>query len=138
MSSCCYCQVLIYNVFMPQKPKYKLHHLDSDNNVGKNMATIRKSHGLSQNDLANKIGITQSLLSSYETGRLSVPIEIVIQVSKALKIDSNEILGLSKEKNNNILADLKITNRMRKIQKLPSNKRKPLFEMIDAYLNANE
>lgn len=123
---------------MPQKPKYKLADIELENNVGLNIAMTRKSHGLSQRELASKIGITQSLLSSYEIGRLSVPVEIVIQISKTLKIDANELLGLSKEKNNNMIVDLKITNRMRKIRNLPANKRKSLFDIIDLYLKSDE
>lgn len=128
-----------YNIkSMPQKPKYNLPDIKIENNVGKNIAKIRKSHGLSQKELSSQIGITQSLLSHYEIGRLSVPVEVVIQIAKTLKTDSNKLLGLSKEKNSNIISDLKITNRMRQIQKLPANKKRSLFEIIDGFLKANE
>lgn len=123
---------------MPQKPKYNLPDINSDNNVGKNIARIRKQHGLSQNELSKKIGITQSLLSHYEIGRLNIPVEVVIQIIKTLEVDSNELLGLKKGKVSKGLSDLKITNRMKKIQELPAGKKRYIFEIIDAYLKANK
>lgn len=123
---------------MPQKAKYNLPDIDDSFNIGEKVALIRKKHGLSQMELANKIGISQGLLSHYENGRLNMPVEVLAQLSITLKIDSNVILGIKKDNINKAETDLKITSRIIKIQNLPTSKKRAIFEMIDAYLSANE
>jgi transcriptional regulator with XRE-family HTH domain len=49
--------------------------------------------GLSQKDLAEKVGITQALLSHYETGKRSIPVEIIIQISISLNVRADLLLG---------------------------------------------
>jgi transcriptional regulator with XRE-family HTH domain len=122
---------------MPQKPKYKLPDISSSNNAGKNIARLRKQRGISQKELSEKIGISQALLSHYETERLNIPVEIVIQIAISLSINSDTILGLDKnELSKSTLPSRKILQRMKQIEKLPSFEQKSLLKTIDTYLKA--
>ncbi|MGH9967441.1 MAG: helix-turn-helix domain-containing protein [Pyrinomonadaceae bacterium] len=56
---------------MPQKSRLKLRSLDlGDETIGQRVARLRKERGFTQIELADKIGLTQNLISAYECGRL--------------------------------------------------------------------
>ena len=57
--------------FMPRLRHYKLVHIDlpSDESVGERMARLRKGHGLTQRELAAKIGVSRSVIMDYERGK---------------------------------------------------------------------
>jgi transcriptional regulator with XRE-family HTH domain len=80
---------------MPQKCKYELEPLNiSSESIGKRIARIRKSKQLTQEQLAEKIGITRSRLSKYEIDNIRLYDEMVTRFAIALGVSSDEILGL--------------------------------------------
>ncbi len=82
---------------MPHKSKYIAKPLQLGNkSIGERISTIRKKKGLTQQELAAKIGITRSLVSSYEVGRIRLYDDMVARFAIALEASSDEILGLKK------------------------------------------
>lgn len=49
---------------------------------------------MSQQELACKIGITQSLLSKYEVGKLNIPVEIIKLIEELPAFDNKTILKM--------------------------------------------
>jgi putative transcriptional regulator len=71
-----------------------------------NIKTIRKSKGLSQEELAIKLNVVRQTISKWEQG-LSVPdAEMLINISEVFEIPVSEILGENIEKKEN--DDLKV------------------------------
>lgn len=62
--------------------------------VGKRIKEIRKQNGLTQKELADKINISQQILSALENGQ-AVTDEYLIDLSRALNVSSDYLLGLS-------------------------------------------
>ena len=63
-----------------------------------NIKTIRKSKGLSQEELAIKLNVVRQTISKWESG-LSVPdAEMLINISELFEIPVSEILGENIEK----------------------------------------
>ena len=123
---------------MPRKMKKKLPDLNINKMpIGEKISLLRKELGLTQNELANKIGIERTLIASYEIGRLHLNDEMIIRFAIALGVSSDEILGLKNNKNLSHNPDLKITKRLKQIANLPPTQRKSLLNTIDAYLKAN-
>lgn len=54
--------------------------------------TARKKAGLTQEELASKLGINRATLSKYESGGISPTMEMVINISFALNCDIKELL----------------------------------------------
>lgn len=102
--------------------------------IGKRIAKIRKEQGLTQKELADKIGIERYLLSDYELGRARIYDEMIIRLALVLSIGSDELLGL-KKMDNPTSPSLKLMKRLYKIDKLPLSKQKYLLKKIDTYLN---
>jgi len=61
-------------------------------NVGKRIIALRKEHGYSQSDFADKLNITPQAVSKWETGLALPDIEILLIISMLFKITINEIL----------------------------------------------
>ena len=83
---------------MPQKPKDNFTPLHlSDKSLGQRIAHIRKEKGLTQKELAEKIGITRSRLSNYEIDRIHLYDELLIRFAIALDVSLDYLVGLKDE-----------------------------------------
>lgn len=65
--------------------------------LGKRVKRLRLDRKLSLNDMANKTGLAKDYISSLEKGHLIPPVAVILQLSKALGIDSGILLREEKE-----------------------------------------
>ncbi len=68
----------------------------------KYLATIRKQQGLTQNELAEMVGISMNSLARYERGEVQPPVKIGIAIAKALHVDLIELFEGIKNKKTKI------------------------------------
>jgi transcriptional regulator with XRE-family HTH domain len=59
--------------------------------LAKNMRTLRKAHGLSQEALAHDIGIHHTYLGSVERAERNVSIDNIARIAKALAVEPWEL-----------------------------------------------
>ncbi len=105
---------------------------------GQRVARVRKEKGLTQVELAEKMGIIQVLISDYERDKLRPYYDTVINFSKALGVSTDELLGIKLNKQNSNKPNLKITRRMKKIEKLSESQQRFIFKTIDSLIKAVE
>ena len=67
--------------------------MDKKNNINVNISYLRKSHKLSQSDLAAIIGKKTSVVSSYETGNTMPPIDIIQLITKHFNISIDNLVN---------------------------------------------
>lgn len=60
--------------------------------VGKKIKKVRKSLGLSGNELGKILGVSQQQVSRYERGTSAITIDTLIRISNALNITVNELI----------------------------------------------
>ena len=116
---------------MPQKMKNPLP--PAVDNIGRQLAAVRKSRGLTQTQLADLIGIKQYLVSAYEIGRLALSADMLTRFCSALKCSADAVIGL-KPKNNIEKINLRLSRRINSIEQLPLNQQKALLQNIDMFL----
>lgn len=63
--------------------------------IGERIKAIRLKKGISQQELADKIGVTQSAVSHLEIGMRRLRLEPIIQIANAFEISVDELLGSS-------------------------------------------
>lgn len=65
---------------------------ENSEKIGKFICEQRKSQGLTQKDLANKLGVTDKAVSKWERGLGYPDIELLIPLAKILGVSTNELL----------------------------------------------
>lgn len=60
-----------------------------------NIRILRKSQGLTQAELGEKLGIDQKVITSYERGLSKPPLERLIQMAELFNVTLDEIAGVS-------------------------------------------
>lgn len=68
--------------------------------IGKYLSELRKHYKITQNELADKIGVTRQAVSKWETGVTIPDIEILLQLSDIFGISINDILKADSTKIN--------------------------------------
>jgi len=68
--------------------------------IGKFIAELRKEHGFTQEQLGDKIGVTNKTVSRWETGTYLPPVDVLLTMSELFGVSIHESLSgkrLSKE-----------------------------------------
>ena len=68
-----------------------------NNNFGIRLRVLRKERGLTQDQLAEGTGISQTAISNWEAGNRTPSIEYVIILSKYFSVTMEYLCGLEKD-----------------------------------------
>lgn len=94
------------------------------------MMQARKEKGLSREELAEKIGTSGPIVGRYERGDMMPSIEIATNISEALEVSLDFLVG----KSSLLVKDADMLERLEDIAKLPTAKQTELFNVLDAYI----
>lgn len=118
--------------FMGRKPKKQLIAISfNPQQVGEQIARLRKAQGLTQLQLANEIGISRSSIADYESGKNRIYDEMLVRLASALNVTTDEILLLKHEDLKNTQPSLRFMKRILKINALPDVDKKFILKAID-------
>ena len=124
---------------MPRVPKNKPQPIPlSPLPVGKKIAGLRKSRGLSQQALGEQLGLSQKQMTAYETGKAHLTDEMVVRFALALGISTDALLGLKDFDITQESPSLRFTRRIRELELLPEQKKKVILQLLDDLIRANQ
>jgi transcriptional regulator with XRE-family HTH domain len=124
-----------YTAAMPRKKAPKSVRGPEAELPRERLARLRKERGWTQVELAERIGITQRLVSDYEVGRLRLNADIVVRLAEALEVATDELLRPNGRKAPlRPKPSLRLQRRMEKIEKLPPHQQNYLLKTIDGFL----
>ncbi len=83
------------------------------------------------------MGITRKQITDYETERARMNDEMVVRFALALKVSTDQLLGLKNLDDSNGIPSLRITRRLRELDQLPEQKRKAILKTLDDLIRAN-
>ncbi len=106
--------------------------------IGARLSELRKRRAMTQVELAEKLGMSQSLLSRYERGDLRLHGALVAEIAKALRVGTDEILGFKESQQTDFLADRRFVRRLQQIDQLSKRKKEALLTTIDAFLRGEQ
>ncbi|MBW1704867.1 MAG: helix-turn-helix transcriptional regulator [Deltaproteobacteria bacterium] len=66
--------------------------------IGKKLLKMRRDKKLTLKNLANETGMTTQYISEVEKGEVTPPVSVILQLSRALEIDSSILLKEEKKK----------------------------------------
>ena len=113
--------------------------LTSQESFGTRLARFRKQAGLTQAELATKVGTIQVLINDYEHDKIRLNAEMICRFSQALGVSADVLLGLKRSGSDSEVEtgnplSLKLVRRIKRIDQLSGPKQKVLLQTIDGFL----
>jgi transcriptional regulator with XRE-family HTH domain len=108
----------------------------SKTSIGERITAIRRQRGLTQSELADRLGIARVLVSDYERGKVRLYGDMLGKLAVALDVSTDELLGFS---NNERVAErpsLKVVKRMQRIEELPPAQQKLILRSLDMMIDS--
>lgn len=105
---------------------------------GERLAALRKQRGLTQVQLAQRIGSTQRAISYYETAVGHPPAPAVAALAKALGVTSDELLGLEppRERPKDSPETRKLWKKFQRLRLLSTKDQRAIIRLINTCLVA--
>ena len=104
---------------------------------GKRLASLRKELGLTQTDLGEKVGVSCRVIAYYEGETHYPPAHLIEPLAKALKISTDELLGVKILQQQRDPQQAALWRRLKKIESLPKRDQKALLHYLDALVQKN-
>ena len=101
--------------------------------LGKRIAHLRREQDMTQQQLAEKLGIAQQTLAHYEVARLRVPASMLPTLGEIFKVPMDELVGRPVAAGRSKRGPASQLQRsIERIGELPKAKQKFVIEMLDA------
>lgn len=98
--------------------------------MGTRIAQARKDQGLTQQQVADALGIAQQTLAHYESGRLRLPASMLPTLAQMLGLTVDELLGQERPKGKRGPTP-RLQQQIDRISHLPKTKQLFVMEMLD-------
>lgn len=102
--------------------------------LGGRVALLRKELRLTQVQLAETLGISQQMVASYEVGRRRIPVSMLPQLSHALKVQTDALLGNETKAKAKRGPTPKWQQQIEAIAQLPKAQQRFVSKMLDTVL----
>jgi len=103
--------------------------------LGQRIAQFRKARGLTQQQLAEVLGISQQTMAHYEVGRLRIAVALLPALTKTLEITVEELLEAApKAAKGKRGPAATLEKQIEQISQLPRAKQKFVMEMLDTVI----
>jgi transcriptional regulator with XRE-family HTH domain len=101
--------------------------------LGSRISQLRKEQNLTQQQLADELGLAQQVIASYEIGRRRVPVSTLPMLATALAVPIEALLGVASGAAKRGPAP-KLQRHIERISQLPKPKQRFVMEMLDTVL----
>ncbi len=94
-------------------------------NMGQKLKFLRKENGLTQKQIAERIGLAVSAVSSYESGARYPSYEVLVKLARIYHVSTDYLMGLTDARNLDVsgLAEEEIALVSRLVEKLREKQR---------------
>ena len=105
--------------------------------IGKNLQAYRKKRGFTQNELAEKIGVTRQAVTAYESGRGHILDTTLIGLAHTLSVSTDVLLGLKPIKPETPVSR-RLMKRITVVDTFSEPAKKYIIKFLDDTINANK
>lgn len=60
--------------------------------IGQRIRKVRKAHGMSQDELSERVGISVTHMSHIETGNTKLSLPVLVQIAEVLEVRTDDLL----------------------------------------------
>lgn len=119
---------------LSMRPKRQRLTENLTESLGHRLARLRKERGLTQQDLAAHLKISQTNVSDYEHDKLRLHGDVIVALAKLLKVSADELLGLERSPRQPVVGDRQLLQHLTLIERLPRKDREALMRTIRLYV----
>lgn len=101
--------------------------------LGARVAQLRKDQGLTQQQLADVLGIAQQQVASYEVARLRIPASMLPKLARVFGITIEALIG-EEDKPAKRGPTPKMQQQLERLSNLPKPKQRAVMEVLEAVL----
>jgi transcriptional regulator with XRE-family HTH domain len=109
---------------------------ESGESLGARIAQFRKDRGLTQAELAERLAVSQPVVSDYENDVIRIPADVVVQLAEILNVSTDELLGLKADtRKNGTVKNRRLLRQVQAMEKLSKRDQQALLRTIEAFLS---
>jgi transcriptional regulator with XRE-family HTH domain len=98
---------------------------------GPRLRDIRLARSLTQDELGQRVGVSQRVVAYYEQEGAQPPGALLIDLAKALRVSADELLGLKTPKEKVSPKIARLRKRLRRVETLPPEDQKSILKLVD-------
>lgn len=102
--------------------------------LGARIAQLRKTQGLTQQQMAEMLEVTQQVVASYEIGRRRVPVSTLPALAHALGVSVEELIGAGQTAARKRGPAPKLQRHIERISELPKSQQRFVLQMLETVL----
>jgi transcriptional regulator with XRE-family HTH domain len=106
----------------------------NEETVGQRLARLRRDRGLTQVELAERVGLAQPNVSDYERDVLRLHTELILHLAVVLKVSSDELLGRQPARARPIM-NRRLLRRIKQTEDLSTRCQQAILRTINAFLS---
>ena len=122
-------QLEITGFFMMEQKTFFQH-------LGQRLVWLRKEHGLTQGQLAERAECSQQMIAEYEKGKRNIPLWRLVNIADALGVGVDDLLRDSGNGSGKRGPPSKVDRLAEEISRLPRSRRRFVVEMIENALGS--
>jgi transcriptional regulator with XRE-family HTH domain len=101
--------------------------------LGARITKLRKEQGLSQQSVADKLGIAQQSYAHYEVGRVRMPLWMLPRLAQLFGVSADELIGEPTRSGKRGPAS-RLQQQIERLSNLPQAKQRLVIEMLEGVL----
>ena len=106
--------------------------------LGQRLSELRKARGITQVQLAERLGVAQQTMAHYEGGTVRIGVETLAQAAHTLDTTIEELIGTpSKRSAGKRGPQPKIAQQLQQIEALPKAKQRAISQVLDSVIAAH-
>jgi len=104
--------------------------------IAQRLVRLRKERGLTQAQMAERLGVSQPVVSDYERGGLRLHGELILKVAEILDVTADQLLGIeTKAPPKKRGPQSQLEKQMAAIAGLPRKEQQQLLAVVQAFVN---
>ncbi len=115
--------------------------MDSDKKegtFGQSLKKLRQTAGLTQNQLAQELGVSRRVIDYYEREGQEPAAYLLADLAKVLNVTVNELLGIKPLKHETPKLGSRLERRLKQIEKMSPKAKKQILQLLDTFIEAEQ
>ncbi len=102
--------------------------------IGEHIAKLRKERGITQVEMAERLGLSQSIVSKYEVGELRLHAELILRLAEVFRVSTDEVLGVKSAAGTaeGGRTEQRLMKKLRQVAQLPEGDQRAVLRLINS------